>query len=216
MQGRRQDAPADRKHLARFGNGRLEAAGDIGQGRNEQIAKGMAVQPACAAKPVFEQLRDHLLIVRQSRQAIADVSRRQDSEALAESPRGAAIVCNGDNGRQPAGVDLQPAQKGRESVSATDRYDTRAALEQAEGCQLIHHCPPRPDERTQKWTVEAQDAIGNQPHPEPGKNEHPEYARQKTQGYIVQDRQQDVVGGLRPVNFEEQESQTHPQHGNAQ
>ena len=80
------------------------------------------------AEAVLEELRDEVLGVGESGDAVADVAGRDDVEVAAQLAAGAAVVGDGDDGGEVAGVALEAAQQRREAVAAADGDDLGAAV----------------------------------------------------------------------------------------
>ncbi len=118
----------------------MEVAGDAGQGGQEEVAEGMADEPAAVGKAVLEQAGQQVLVVRQGDDAVADVARRQDPELPPQAAGRAAVVGDGDHAgeaseaRRPDLV-LQAAQQRRQAGAAADRHQGAAA---AGACQACH------------------------------------------------------------------------------
>ena len=93
--------------------------GDVGQSRQEQVAKAVTLQPAFA-EAVLEKLGDQVFVIRQRRDVVAQIAGRQHTQFPAQLARTAAIVGNGHNGGDVAGVRLQPAQHAGQAGSAAD------------------------------------------------------------------------------------------------
>jgi len=73
----------------------IEAAGDVGQRRQQQIAEGVSGQRFSRREAVGEQLRKQLLLLRERDDAVADVSGRQDAQLpsqLTELPPSSVTV----------------------------------------------------------------------------------------------------------------------------
>ena len=141
------DAPCPQPHVGQRGgkdlaahredrlggeNGLVEIPRDAGQRRQEQVAEGVADQPAAVGEAVLEEAGEQVLIVGEGGDAVADISGRRDSELLAQPAGGAAVVGDGDDTRQlaqavRAHVVLQPAQQHRQAGAAADRDQGLAA-----------------------------------------------------------------------------------------
>ena len=86
--------------------------------------------PPWSGEAVLEDLAHQRLRVGQGDDAVADVADRRDPELLAQDARRAAVVGDGHDRGQVAGVLLQPAQQRRQPGPAADRDDPRAAGEE--------------------------------------------------------------------------------------
>ena len=64
-------------------------------------------------------------LIGQGDQAVAQVTRRDDIQVLADTARRAAIIGNGDDGRQIIGLGLEAAQHDRQARAAADDDDLR-------------------------------------------------------------------------------------------
>ena len=83
-----------------------------------------------AGEAVLEQPAHQRLGVGQRHDAVADVADRRDPELGPEHAGRAAVVGDGDHGREVGRVLLEPAQQRREAGPAADRDDARAAGEE--------------------------------------------------------------------------------------
>jgi len=84
MQGGRQHPPTDGQHPARLRHAFFKAAGNFGQGGDEQIAQVMPPHPGTAGKAVLEDLGEQFFIIREGGEAGANVARRQDAQTAAQ------------------------------------------------------------------------------------------------------------------------------------
>ncbi len=85
----------------------------------------MAFQAAAFGKAVLEELGKQRFVFRKGYHAVADIAGRQDVEFAAQASGAAAIVGNGDDGRdfhfpRLQGVPLQPMQERGKPGSPTD------------------------------------------------------------------------------------------------
>src|SRR4051812_24775923 len=81
---------------------------------------------------VLEELLHQRFGVREGGDAVAEVSRREDAELLAEAPGAATIVRHGDNCHQVPGAFLEATQQGWQPRAATNGDDLRANFALAE------------------------------------------------------------------------------------
>ena len=119
----RHDFAAHRQHAAGLGNSFLEAAGNVRQRADEQVAQGMAVNARPFAEPVLKDMRDHFLVVGQCRQAVADVSGRQNAQISAQLAGGAAVVRHRHDSREVMRIFLHSAQQAGKPRAAADGDD---------------------------------------------------------------------------------------------
>ena len=78
------------------------------------------------------------LVVGQGDEAVAQVAGRRHAHVAAQSAGAAAVVGHRHDGRQVAGVRLEAAQEGGETVAAADRDHARPARELAGLADLRH------------------------------------------------------------------------------
>ena len=99
----------------------------------------MPAEGLAALEAETEELREELLFLGQSDDAVADVARRQHPEFLAQDAGAAAFVGDGDDRAEPfdrphsVGVDvsLQAAEQRREAGAAADGDDVQAMVAHA-------------------------------------------------------------------------------------
>jgi hypothetical protein len=99
VQRGRQHPPMHSQHPPRFSHRFFKAAGDLCQGADEQVAKGMAVQ-FCLAVPgkrYWNKLPSRASSSDKGRQAVANIARRQDAQVAPQASRRAAVICHRDN-----------------------------------------------------------------------------------------------------------------------
>ena len=134
LQRRRVDVAADGQDLGGREHGVVEAAGDVGHGREQQVAERVAGQRFARRETIVEDLRQQVFFLRQRHDAVADVAWRQHAELLAQRAGGAAFVGHRDDRAEPgdrpravaAGVALQAAQQRGETGAAADGDDVQS------------------------------------------------------------------------------------------
>jgi hypothetical protein len=98
----------------REGRGRV----DFGRGRSVD-----------AGKAVLQQLCHERLRIGEGDDAVADVANRRDPQLRAQYPGRSAVVGDGHDSGEVAGVFLEPSQQRRQPRSAANRDDLRTARE---------------------------------------------------------------------------------------
>jgi len=121
-----------------------EVAGDVGEGGDEEVAEGVALELALV-EAELEETGEKGFILGEGDHAVADVAWGKHLEVFAEAAGGAAVVGDGDDGREvgdeagkveagavtgatPAGirrgdVALEAAEEGGEAGAAADGDD---------------------------------------------------------------------------------------------
>ena len=94
-------------------------------------ARPLGCPPARVGEAVLEDLAHQRLGVGQGRDAVADVADRRDAELGPQHARRAAVVGDGHDRGQVAGVLLEAAQQRRQPGPATDGHDPRPARQEA-------------------------------------------------------------------------------------
>ena len=122
---RRREHPApDVEHVGRLDHRLLEAAGDLRQRRDEEVAQGVAVElRAGFAEAVLKQPGDERFVVGQRDETVPNIAGRGDVVVAANPARAAAVVGDGDDRRDRDVVPLQTAQQGCKSSAAADGDD---------------------------------------------------------------------------------------------
>lgn len=106
--------------------------------RDRPVCPGGRCGGQAIAKTKLKQLHHLRLGIGQGDQAVADVAGRQDMQLLAELAGGAAIVGDGDDGGQVAGVALEAAQQGREARAASQDDEAASLREFALLIDQVH------------------------------------------------------------------------------
>jgi hypothetical protein len=73
----------------------------------------VSIKAIALPKAILEELGDQCFVVGQGGDAVPKVARGQHPQLAAQSPRRAAVIGYGDDGRDVGRVDLEAAQKGR-------------------------------------------------------------------------------------------------------
>jgi hypothetical protein len=118
----RQDLPLDPEPPRRLLQRLLEAALEVGQGGQGQVAQVVAGQVA-ALEPVAEQLADLGRRVGQGEHGLAQVAGGQQAQVAAEPPRGAAVVGHGHHRGRGHPEQPQGGQGDGQAVAAPERDD---------------------------------------------------------------------------------------------
>ena len=121
-----QHAPLDGQHAADLAHRLLEAARDLGERGDEQVAEAHALERA-VLEAVLEEAVEEALGVAERDQAVADVAGRQDAEVGAEAARAAAVVGDGDDSGELAAEGLEPFEHDGQPCAAADGDDPRRA-----------------------------------------------------------------------------------------
>ena len=111
LEGRRNDLATHREDPAGLTDGVLEVSGDLGHGGDEEVAERVPGERSLAAEAVLEQLGHQGLGLGERGQALADVSRREHAVFLAKPPARAAVVGDGDDRHDVAGVLLHASEQ---------------------------------------------------------------------------------------------------------
>ena len=98
---RRQHRAAGADHPRRDLHRVREVVGHVGERGQHQVADRVSVQAVAGAEPVLEDVGDQRVIVRQRREAVADVARRNHVELGAQPSRAAAVVGGRHDGDEP-------------------------------------------------------------------------------------------------------------------
>ena len=131
-QRRRQHAALDVQDALNLQQRALHIAGYIAEGGDEQIAECVTVQ-AAAAEAVFHQLRHQALVLREGGDIAAQVPRRQTAHFAAQPARRAAIIADGNDGRDIGALRFEAAQDRRQPRAAANGHQARAAAAHAMG-----------------------------------------------------------------------------------
>ena len=140
---RRRKYPAfDGQNAARFFQRLFDVAGYFRHCRDEQIAEAVPCQIAVAGKTVLKQFFHHRFRISECYKTVAQISRRNDIEFLAQSARRTAVVRHRYNGRNIARYFFHAAQQHGKTRPAADNGDVRSFVQTA---VLINHIyePPR-------------------------------------------------------------------------
>ena len=128
-----QHPAADVEDVGRFDHRPLEAAGDFGQGGDEQIPEGVAVELGPGlAEPVLEESRDEGFVVGQRDETVADVPWRGNVVGGADLAGAPPVIGHGDDRGDRDVVPLQTAQQSREPGPAADGDDVDLGPAQSE------------------------------------------------------------------------------------
>lgn len=100
-------------------------------------------------------------------------------------------------------------------MPAADGDDARSTLSSAVIGQLIHHGMSRPDERSQKRTIETIDSIDHKPDPQAAKNQHAQKTRQEPQGGIRKNGQNSLTSKFSSVDVQEKNGKPNAKQGDA-
>ena len=135
-----QDAPRNGKRLAHAAHGLLEAAVNVIERGEHEIAQALSGE-APLAKAVAHELIHRRLHICKRADAVADVARREHAELLAQNARAAAVIRDRDDRGDAGGKALQAAQHGGKARAPADRDDARLG----ELLQFFHGINSFPD-----------------------------------------------------------------------
>ena len=146
----------DRAHGAEKTLRRLQSGGkvalEISQRGDEQVAEGMTLDIG-SVEPVFEQLAPDGILRGQRHQALAYVSGRRNLQIRSETARRATVVCDRNDGIDPAGVSEDRLERCRQTFASPDGDDPRALA-------VRHQCLfERFGERRVEWSTHARRAC---------------------------------------------------------
>ena len=136
---RRQDRAARADHPRRDFHRAREVIGHVGERRQHQVADRVSVQAVAAAEPVLEDVGDERVIVGKSRQAVADVSRRDHVELGAQLSRAAPVV----GGRHDRDEPLAPGRRVLRARAAQQRTQATQHVGQTSAAAERHDARQR-------------------------------------------------------------------------
>src|SRR3989442_11030966 len=96
----REDPAANRQHFAADAYGAREVAGNMAQCGEEKIAETMAAQTDAGLETILKKPAQQSFILGQGHHAIAEVTGWQDAVFATQAPRTAAVIRDGDDGRE--------------------------------------------------------------------------------------------------------------------
>jgi hypothetical protein len=190
-----QHFPPDGQDAAGFQNRALKGTGHFGHRGDEEVAETMAIQARIGAdgrKAVVKELGDQPLIVRQRRDAVAEVAGRKHAQGPTQAPGTPAVIGDGDDGRDVGRVGLQPAQEGRQPVPASDRDDFRPLTALPMAVERLHNLMAVPNERREECPVQPDQSDCDQPQAYQDQEWPPGPKGQKGQGQVAVDARKQV------------------------
>jgi len=126
------NSPANSEHLRRYLDRLGEISRAVCEGGEEEIAKTVSAQSSAGWKSVLKQLPEQMLVLRQSHQAIANITRWQNLVFPPQTPGATTVVGDGHDGSEignrqlPAApatlgqVGLQSTQHGRKACASAE------------------------------------------------------------------------------------------------
>src|SRR4029079_19177454 len=128
-----QDAPPHGQDSAGLDDSLLEAAGNLSQRGDEEIAEEVAAElRAFLVESIREELADRRLRVRERDQATSDIAGSRNVELLADAAGAATVVRHRHNRRNPGFNVAQTAKERRESGASADCHDVHSRADRAE------------------------------------------------------------------------------------
>ena len=125
----------------------------MGERGQEEVAEIVADQAASSVKSILKKTAKKGLIFRECHHAIADVARGKDTVLAAKTSRAAAVIRNGNDGREfrdwpirigvlvaaSDDIFLEAPQKGRKSGASSKRYNSESASERPRFVRFFLH-----------------------------------------------------------------------------